>query len=68
MVELERRGCEDVMVGGSRRLVSSSSFVVWFSVEGVIEEYGNRVPREGHPGHAWTRSRGRWDRDGALSL
>jgi hypothetical protein len=43
VVELERRGCEDVMVGGFRRLVSSSSFVVWSSAEGVIEEYGNRA-------------------------
>jgi hypothetical protein len=43
MVDLERRDCEDVMVGGSRRLVSSSSFVVWSSAEGVIEEYENRV-------------------------
>jgi hypothetical protein len=40
--ELERRDCEDVIVGGSRRLVSSSSFAVGSSAEGVMEEYGNR--------------------------
>ena len=43
VVGLEARDCEDVIVEGSRRLVSSSSFVVWSSAEGVMEEYGNWV-------------------------
>lgn len=42
MFELERRDCEDVIVGGSRRLVSLPSFVAGSSAEGGIEEYGNR--------------------------